>query len=122
MTLQQTVWLSLILVICLQQSASAADREFDQFFAKFKLSIQSSDSNSLASMTRLPLLFNGKQLNKAQFLSQCEKIFPGKVRCCLLKEHPIRDSNSYFVNCGEQIYVFSRVNQHYQLTDIDVND
>lgn len=117
-----TLWLAVNLVFLLWQPAIAEDREFDRFFVKFKQSIQNNDKNGVAAMTKLPFLLNGKQLSKAQFLSQYDKVLPAKVRRCLLKDHPKRDKNSYFVFCGEQIYVFSKVNDHYLFTDIDAND
>ena len=122
MKIQLPVWLAVNVAFLFLQPASAEDSDFDHFFARFKQNVQNNNKTGIASMTRLPFSLNGKQLNKAQFLSQSDKIFTAAVRRCILKGHPTRDKNSYFVFCGAKIYVFSKVNEQYLFTDIDAND
>ncbi|MBX9567813.1 MAG: hypothetical protein K2X77_02920 [Candidatus Obscuribacterales bacterium] len=117
------ILLSLLLVsfLGLIQTASAGD-EFSAFWVQFKAAVKKRDKNALASMTKLPFLYNSKNLQKTQFISKIDEILPAKLANCFAKEKPVADAGSYSAFCGEQIYVFSKVNGKYMFTDIGVND
>lgn len=117
------ILLSLLLVALfgLTQSSMAAD-DFPKFWTQFKAAIKKRDKNALASMTKLPFLFDSKNLEKTQFIAKVDQILPAKLATCLEKEKPVLDNGSYSAFCGEQIYIFSKVNGKYLFTDIGVND
>jgi hypothetical protein len=68
-------------------------------------------------------LYQQTNLNQAQLLTKIGSIFSPKVRKCLLAQHLKGDSeHGYSGFCGQLIYTFSKVNGHYQFTDLDAND
>ncbi|MBX9689670.1 MAG: hypothetical protein K2X27_23365 [Candidatus Obscuribacterales bacterium] len=103
------------------QCASATD-EFSSFWEGFKTAVKKRDKEALARMTQLPFYYDSKNLQKAQFIAKLDEILPGKLSNCFSKEKPVKDKDSYSAFCGEQIYVFSKVNGKYLFTDIGVND
>jgi len=100
----------------------AAAENFDAFYARFKSAMIKRDKSAVASMTKLPFLFDSKNLGKQQFITKFEQIFPKDTANCFKREKPVADRDSYSVFCGETIYVFSKVNGNYLFTDIGVND
>lgn len=117
------ILLSVLLVafLGLFQAAFAAD-EFPTFFAQFKTALKKRDKTALANMTKLPFLYNSKNLQKAQFIGKIDEILPAKLASCFEKEKPVSDGGYWSAFCGEQIYIFSKVNGKYMFTDIGVND
>lgn len=102
---------------------AAPDKEFDTFWTKFKAALQKNDKNAIADMTKLPYMLNSKNLNKQQFLQAYPKIFTAQIRKCLSTQKPVKDKDSYFVFCGEEIYIFAKVaGKNYAFTEIGVND
>lgn len=117
------ILLSLMLVafLGLFQTAKAAD-DFQPFWTQFKAAIKKRDKAALASMTKLPFYFDSKNLQKTQFIAKIDEILPAKLAKCFEKDKPVADAQEYSAFCGEQIYVFSKVNGKYMFTDIGVND
>jgi hypothetical protein len=102
--------------------ARAADAAFDSFWTKFKAALQKNDKEAIATMTKLPYQGGDKPMDRKAFIANSEKIFPKKTRNCLVKEKPVLDKTSYFVFCGEEIFIFEKVNGKYLFTEIGVND
>lgn len=100
----------------------AADAAFDAFWLQFKAALSKHDKAAVASMTKLPFLFDSKQLNKEGFIGKYNVLFPASVEACIKKEKPIFDHDSYSVFCGETIYMFAKVKGKYMFTEIGVND
>lgn len=117
------ILLSLLLVafLGLFQTAIATD-DFQSFWTQFKAAIKKRDKAALASMTKLPFMFDSKNLEKAQFIAKIDVILPAKLAKCFEKEKPVADNGEYSAFCGEQIYIFSKVNGKFMFTDIGVND
>ena len=109
-------------ILSTQPARATTDKDFDAFWHKFQLAIDKKDKTAIAAMTRCPFLFQSKQLTQQQLAAQIEKVFPPKVRSCIVKQKPIVQNGSHFVMCGDLIYTFSKVNGRYMLTDIDAND
>lgn len=102
---------------------AAPDKEFDGFWTKFTAALQKNDKNAVADMTKLPYMLNNKNLNKQQFVQAYPKIFTAAIRKCLSTQKPVKDKDSYFVFCGEEIYIFTKVpGKNYLFTEIGVND
>jgi hypothetical protein len=98
------------------------DKQFDAFFAKFKTALAKKDKNAVADMTKLPFLYDSKQLDKNQFIAKFDQIVPASARACLQKEKPLVDNSVTEVFCGEAIYCFEKVKGEYKFTEIGVND
>jgi hypothetical protein len=101
---------------------SAPDKEFDAFWTKFKAALQKNDKNAVADMTKLPYLFDSKNLNRQQFIQQYPKLFPASTRKCLQSGKPVKDKDCYMVFCGEEIFIFAKSGKNYAFTEIGVND
>jgi hypothetical protein len=114
------VALALLALMC--PSAFAKDVAFDAFWLKFKTALQKNDKEAIASMTKLPYGYDKPVKTKKEFMVQCDKIFPKKIRDCLLKQKPVQDKTTFSAFCGEDIYLFEKVNGNYLFTEIGVND
>jgi len=110
-------------LFCAPLSAFAADAEFTAFWTKFQAALKKNDKEAIATMTRLPYLSNeDKKLDHKGFVAYCEKIFDKKTRACLAKEKPVQDKQNWSAFCGEEIFIFEKVNGKYMFTEIGVND
>ncbi len=113
--------LALLTIMC--PCALAKDAAFDAFWTKFCAALKKNDKEALASMTKIPYRSYDKSLNtKKEFVAYCDKVFSKKIRDCLVKEKPVLDKTSYFVFCGEEIYIFEKAKGSYLFTEIGVND
>lgn len=110
-----------VVVIASGLQARAAD-EFQTFWHKFAAAIEKNDKVAVVAMTKLPYMYDGKMLNREQFLKKYDSIFDPKSRKCIPKQKPLRDRDSWEVFCGEEIFLFSKVNGKYMFTEIGVND
>jgi excinuclease UvrABC helicase subunit UvrB len=97
----------------------AADQEFTTFWAGFKEAIRKNDKNAIADMTKLPFVFNNKQLKRAEFIAQANVIFPAETRKYILRaEEPAGYKNCYGISCGVDVYLFTKENGKYKFTEI----
>jgi hypothetical protein len=115
-------FIAALIVSAAGQAADCADPQFDAFWAKFKTAIAKNDKQAVVSMTKTPYMLDGKMLNKQQLLAKYNLLFPKGTAQCFKKEKPLHDQGVYEVFCGEQIYIFSRVNGKWMFTEIGVND
>lgn len=113
---------SVLIFLALSATPCMAADGFDAFYTKFKTAIINRDKASVASMTKLPFLFDSRNLDKQQFMTKFEQIFPKNTAACFKREKPVADRDSYSVFCGDTIYVFSKVKGNYLFTDLGVND
>lgn len=102
--------------------AACADPQFNAFWTKFKTAVVKSDKQTVASLTKLPFMLDGKTATKQQFIAKYDSLFPKGTAACFKKEKPSLDQSIYEVFCGEQIYIFSKVNGKWMFTEIGVND
>lgn len=118
----RSFFLALLVVVSAQQACFAADKEFDAYWTKFKTALKTDDKNAIASMTKLPYMLANKNLNKQQFIQKYNVLFPASTKKCLQKEKPQGDKDAYMVFCGEEIFIFNKINGKYLFTEIGVND
>jgi hypothetical protein len=100
-------------------------RSFTAFWVQFRTAVAKNDKEAIAEMTKLPFVYGtSKPLSKADFIKECSALFDQKTRKCFSKAKPIKedDRDSYSVFCGEEIFVFAKVNGEYRFTDIGMND
>ena len=93
-----------------------------QFWAKFKAAVAANDKEAVASMTRLPFLLQGKELSKAAFIQKFGVLFDARVKRCFTKARLVKENDGFDVFCGQQIFLFEKVNGAYKFTEIGVND
>jgi hypothetical protein len=89
---------------------------------KFKAAVARNDKASVADMTKLPFMLDSKEVDRAGFIKQYSSLFTPKIRRCFASAKPSRDQDSMEIFCGEQIFLFAKVNGVYKFTDIGVND
>ncbi len=119
----RTIAFLLVPVLLLGLAAPAcADAGFEAFWTKFKTAVAKKDKDAVASMTKLPYLFDSKQLDKAQFIAKYDALFPKSVGKCFARAKPLADRSSYLVFCGESIYYFNKEKDKWLFTEIGVND
>jgi hypothetical protein len=115
----------LIFLLALAPAGSAEikaeGRSFAAFWIQFQAAVVKGDKEAIARMTKLP--FYGK-MAKADFMKECDGLFPAEVRRCFRNAKPVKEDkrDSYSVFCGETIFVFEKGKAGYQFTDVGVND
>ena len=106
----------------------AIQTEFEGFIAKFRSALKANDSASITAMTHLPFDYTATYPDKAAFLAKgYPAIFTAKTRGCLQRTKAVygRDglnNDSYFLICGEDIFVFTRMPNGFVLREIGQND
>jgi hypothetical protein len=105
-------------------------QSFSSFWAQFKAAVAKNDKEAVATMTKFPVDIGG-QVTRAAFIKKYPEIFNQKVRRCFAKEKPVRDNQvpqsqqgggSYSLFCGNDIFLFERVDGKYKFTGRGVND
>ena len=105
-----------------QSRTARIDPEFNAFWIKFKAAVARNDKPAVANMTKLPFLLEGKDLDRAGFIKQISSLFTPKTRRCFARAKPSRDQEIMEIFCGDQIFVFAKVDGVYKFTEIGVND
>jgi len=109
-------------------ASPALQKEFDGFIEKFRAALKANDSAAVAGMTRLPFMNDSAIRDAAQFRAKTyASSFTTRNRACLQRGKAIYDrdqdkNDSYFVFCGELIFVFTKTPAGFLFTDISVND
>jgi hypothetical protein len=109
-------------------ASPALQKEFDGFIEKFRAALRTNDSAAVAGMTRLPFMNDSAIRDAAQFRAKTyASSFTAKNRTCIQRGKAIYDrdqykNDSYFVFCGELIFVFTKTPAGFLFTDISVND
>ena len=124
------VFLSMILMVVLggqlqlrgQKRASTNDPAFNAFWIKFKAAVARNDKATVADMTKLPFMLDNKDLDRAGFIKQYNSLFTPRMRRCFARAKPTRDQDVFEIFCGEQIFLFGKVDGVYKFTEIGVND
>ena len=104
------------------QTAKPDSRSFPAFWTEFKAALAANNKQAVASMTRLPFVLNSEELNRDGFIRKFDKIFDKKVKACFAKARPTRDQESYEIFCGEEIFLFMKVQGRYKFVEISAND
>jgi hypothetical protein len=113
-----------------KQAVASAEvqKEYASFIAKFRAALKANDPAAVAGMTQLPFMKDKSIGDAAQFREKIYKdSFTAKTRACIQRGKGVydRDSHnneSYFIFCGEEIYVFTRTPAGFLFTEIGMND
>ncbi|WP_246776397.1 hypothetical protein [Bradyrhizobium sp. CCBAU 53351] len=109
-------------------ASPALQKEFDGFIEKFRAALKANDSAAVAAMTRLPFMNDNAIRDAAQFGAKTYRTsFTAKNRACIQRGKAVYDrddykNDSYFVFCGELIFVFTKTPTGFLFTDISAND
>lgn len=104
------------------QSQNKRDPKFTAFWTKFKAAVARNDKAAVADMTKLPFMLDSKDLDRAGFIKQYNSLFTPRMRRCFARARPSRDHDSMEIFCGQQIFLFAKVDGVYKFTEIGVND
>lgn len=104
------------------QNKTEVDDAGMQFWAKFKAAVAKNDKEAVASMTRLPFTIQGRDLTKTGFIQKFPAIFDAGVKRCFAKAKLVREGDGFEVFCGQQIFLFDKVDGAYKFTEIGAND
>lgn len=106
----------------LAQTGKQVDAAGVQFWTKFKSAVVANDKEAVASMTRLPFLFQGRELTKPAFIQKFGVIFDARAKRCFEKAKLVKEGEGFEVFCGQQIFLFEKVDGVYKFTEIAAND
>ena len=109
-------------------ASPALQKEFAGFIEKFRAALKANDSAAVAGMTRLPFEHDGSIRDAAQFRAKTYPLnFTAKNRACIQRGKAVYDrdgenNDSYFIFCGEDIFVFTKTPAGFIFTEVGVND
>ena len=109
-------------------ASPALQKEFDGFIERFRAALKANDTVAIAGMTRLPFMNDSAIRDAAQFRAKTYATsFTAKNRACLqrgkaLYERAEDKTDTYYVFCSENIFVFTKTPTGFLFTDISVND
>jgi hypothetical protein len=105
-----------------QGRSAKIDPAFNAFWTKFKAAVARSDKGGVADRTKLPFMIESTNLDRAGFIKQYGSLFTPRVRRCFARAKPTKDRDAYEIFCGQQIFLFGKVEGVYKFTEIGVND
>jgi hypothetical protein len=117
-----TLLLSALPQVWAQGRSAKIDPAFTAFWIKFKSAVARNDKNAVADMTKLPFWLAGKDRDRAEFIKRYTSLFTPQVRRCVAREKPGIDGDIYEIFCGDEIYIFAKVDGVYKFTEIGAND
>ncbi|MBN8963584.1 MAG: hypothetical protein J0H71_20870 [Rhizobiales bacterium] len=109
-------------------ASRAVQAEFDGFIAKFRAALNADDSAAVTSMTRLPFEYRTSYPDAAAFRAKAYPvIFRAKVRTCIGREKAVYDrdgenNDSFFIFCGQEIFIFTKTASGFLFKEIGTND
>lgn len=109
-------------------ASPAVQKEFDGFIEKFRAALKANDSAAVAGMTQLPFMNDKEIRDAAQFGAKTYRTsFTAKNRACLQRgkaryEREEGNTDTYYIFCYEDIFVFTKTPAGFLFTDISVND
>ena len=125
----RTLLPSMLLLFMLSVGASPVQSQqahrtqtFASFWTQFKAAVATKNKEAVAALTTFPFPFESGEITRGEFIAKYHRIFNRQSQRCIGSGKLVRDKESYLVFCGEEIYVFARVEGTYKLVDIGVND
>ncbi len=109
-------------------ASPALQAEFNGFIAKFRAALKAGDSGAVAGMTRLPFEHDGSYPDAAQFRAKAYPlVFTAKNRACLQRGKAVYDrdgenNDSYFIFCGQLIFIFTKTPAGFLFKEVGAND
>jgi hypothetical protein len=109
-------WLPVMFImttLAVSWQTTAAQSDWATFWLKFKNAVVKGDKQTVLSLS-----------DSAQLPKDYQALFgPRAVRQCFAKAKPVKDEQgSYSVFCGEQGYLFAKVNGQFKFKETFAND
>jgi hypothetical protein len=102
---------------------SSPPETFASFWKTFKAAIAKNDKQAVADLTKLPLLMDNREQDRAGFIRMYNQLFTRKIRRCIATAKPIKEQEGYDIFCGEVIFYFARDKDgRYKFFDFGAND
>jgi hypothetical protein len=98
------------------------DPAFTAFWVKFKDAVAENDRQRVADMTKLPFMIESIDRDRAAFLKEYPKLFTQRMRRCIARAKPLMEQDYYEIFCGEQIFLFAKVDGVWKFVEIGAND
>lgn len=108
------MWLVLALVLACQPVQ--AD-DFAGFQASFRAAVIEQDRAAVASLTQLPFLFEGRELDRVDFERAVPRLFGAAQRRCLAKVRARPEGDRQVVFCRPYAYYFGRAGGQYRFLE-----
>jgi hypothetical protein len=110
-------------VVSIHSDAQARqdNQDFQSFWLKFKAALAKNDKETIASMTKLPFLFESKERTRAEFVKIYNQLFDMKVRKCFASAKVKTEGELYEVFCAKRIFYFAKVKGEYKFTEFAVD-
>ena len=89
-------------------SMALADPAFEAFLPRFRAAAADGDAVSLADMTRLPFLYEGKPRDRTAFIRIVPILFDARVGRCLATARPLAEDGAQVVFCPPLAFYFRR--------------
>ena len=105
-----------------QKRGVTTDPSFNAFWAKFKDAVAKNDKARVADMTKLPFMMDGIDHDRAGFIKQYPSLFTSRMRRCIPRAKLFKEGDSYEIFCGDQIFLFGKVDGVWKFVEIGVND
>jgi hypothetical protein len=105
-----------------QTRKTPLDPAFSAFWIKFKAAIAKNDKQQVADMTKLPFMMDSIDHDRAGFIKEYPKLFTPRMRRCIARAKPMKDQDYYEIFCGDQIFLFGKVDGVWKFVEIGVND
>lgn len=105
-----------------QRRGPTSDPSFNAFWTQFKDAIAKNDKNRVADMTKLPFMMNSVDHDRGGFIKEYPKLFTPRMRRCFPRAKVIKEGEGYEIFCGDQIFLFGRVDGVWKFVEIGVND
>jgi hypothetical protein len=115
-------------LVAAQGRGPTSDPTFNAFWVKFKDAIAKNDKNRVADLTKLPFMIGGIDRDRAGFLKVYPSLFTPRMRRCIprakvVKERGYLNEGDYYeIFCGDQIFLFGKVDGVWKFVEIGVND
>ncbi len=99
-----------------------ADEAFDAFWTKFVTALNNDDVDTVRSLFKFPLQYNGQEVETDSFPAIYDDWFDADARACLATTTPSEDGVDYYVAYCELIYVFVNTGDGWRFEGVSAND
>ncbi|MEW6679083.1 MAG: hypothetical protein AB1421_14295 [Pseudomonadota bacterium] len=80
--------------------------DFSAYLADFRQALARNDSARIASLTRLPFLFEGHQQDRQGFIRIYPQLFDAPTRRCLARTRPMEEDGARVIFCQPYAFYF----------------
>jgi hypothetical protein len=99
-----------------------ADEAFDAFWTKFVTALNNDDVDTVRSLFKFPLQYNGDEVESDSFPAIYDDWFDADARACLATTTPSEDGVDYYVAYCELVYVFVNTADGWRFEGVSAND